>query len=67
MLTSQASHRKDSVWQLITMNKSYFVFQLEREEKEKLFGPMKPLSFMEHKQIFDETGIDVDGTSVMNR
>ena len=24
---------------------------------------MKPLSFMEHKQIFDETGIDVDGTS----
>ena len=39
------------------------VFQLEREEKEKLFGPIKPLSFMEHRQIFDETGIDVDGTS----
>ncbi len=29
--------------------------------REKLFGPMKPLNWEEYLEIYDKTGVDIDG------
>ena len=40
---------------------SLFLFQIEKRERERVFGPMKPLSFKERREFLHETGIDLDG------
>ena len=37
------------------------ILQKDKEEREKIIGELKPLNSEDHKELYEATGVDIDG------